>query len=150
MHDLNNILEKQKFDKNPQLEVLKAERDFYYGKLKDIDHILDVYKDINVTNLINNIRDIIYMVPEKIAIVCVDGNVKIKNRNDSTMQDDEINMISESSTSIISGNTTTKSLNYAKSNLNNNTTLAQTNDFSINAREDSMLIEDELAFVSNI
>jgi len=81
--DLHNMIERQKADKNPQLEILRAERDFYYSKLRDIDHILDVYNPSNnVENLINNIREILYLTPEKIAIVCEDGDIKIRNKAD--------------------------------------------------------------------
>jgi Microtubule-binding protein involved in cell cycle control len=88
--DINAMMEKQKTaDKSPQIEVLKAERDFYYFKLRDIDHILDVYKDSSVETLINNIREILYMTPEKIAIVLEDGNIKIKNKNEEELKSGE-------------------------------------------------------------
>ena len=157
MQDLNNILEKQKFDKNPQLEVLKAERDFYYGKLKDIDHILELSKDNNVNVLINNIREVIYMLPEKITVVCEDGNVKIQNKNDTIMQDeDEIGMATELSTPNM-GSYISNSLRNNKNNLNNNnvnlnditTYMANIND-SINANEDLMSIENELTLINNV
>lgn len=69
------MIERQKTEKNPQLEILRSERDFYYSKLRDIDHIIDVYKDTNVDTLIANIREVLYMTPDKLAIVCEDGNI---------------------------------------------------------------------------
>ena len=87
--DLHNMIERQKADKNPQLEILRAERDFYYSKLRDIDHILDVYTSNNVENLINNIREILYLTPEKIAIVCEDGDIKIRNKVDDDGKENE-------------------------------------------------------------
>jgi len=78
--DLNNMIERQKADKNPQLEILRSERDFYYSKLRDIDHVLDMYKGNNVEALMNTIREVLYLTPEKIVIVCEDGDIKIKNK----------------------------------------------------------------------
>lgn len=57
------------------MEILRSERDFYYSKLKDIDHIIDVYAESSVETLISNLKEILYMTPDKIAIVCEDGNV---------------------------------------------------------------------------
>lgn len=98
--DLNNMIERQKADKNPQLEILRAERDFYYSKLRDIDHLLDVFTGTNVETLTNNIRELLYLTPEKIAIVCEDGDIKIRNKNESDMdagkenkEDDDIIMM---------------------------------------------------------
>lgn len=89
LSDLNNMIERQKADKNPQLEILRAERDFYYSKLRDIDHILDVYTGTSIENLMNNIREVLYLTPEKIAIVCEDGDIKIKNKNEDDIDDKE-------------------------------------------------------------
>lgn len=80
--ELGLMIEKQKIERNPQLEILRAERDFFYSKLRDIDNVLDQFKDSNVELLMNNIREILYMTPEKIAIVCEDGNIKIKNKSE--------------------------------------------------------------------
>ena len=87
--DLNNIIEHQKADKNPQLEILRAERDFYYSKLRDIDHILDVFTDNNAEALINNIREVLYLTPEKIAIVCENGDIKIKSKAEDDVESKE-------------------------------------------------------------
>lgn len=95
LSDLHNMIERQKADKNPQLEILRAERDFYYSKLRDIDHILDVFQGNNIELLMNNIREVLYLTPEKIAIVCEDGNVKIKNKNDDERGDDKENKTEE-------------------------------------------------------
>ena len=90
--DITNFIEKQKNDveKSPQFEIVKAERDFYYSKLKDIDHIIDVYKSSDTETLIKSIREVLYLQPEEIAIVCEDGSVKIKNRDnpDDLMTDE--------------------------------------------------------------
>lgn len=80
LSDLNNMIERQKADKNPQLEILRSERDFYYSKLRDIDHVLDMYKGNSVEALMNTIREVLYLTPEKIVIVCEDGDIKIKNK----------------------------------------------------------------------
>ena len=87
--DLSNMIERQKADKNPQLEILKAERDFYYSKLRDIDHMLDVRADNNMEVLISNIREILYLTPEKIAIVCENGDIKIKNKLEDDLESKE-------------------------------------------------------------
>ncbi len=92
--DLHNMIERQKAEKNPQLEILRAERDFYYSKLRDIDHILDVFTGNNVETLVNNIREILYLTPEKIAIVCEDGDIKIKNKAEEDEQkENEMNFL---------------------------------------------------------
>lgn len=60
---------------------MKSERDFYFSKLKDIDQIIDVYKDTSVENLIQAVKEILYLPPEKIAIITDEGNVRIKGKN---------------------------------------------------------------------
>jgi anionic cell wall polymer biosynthesis LytR-Cps2A-Psr (LCP) family protein len=52
---------------------MKSERDFYYQKVKDIDHILDVYKEASVDTLIQTIKEILYLPPDKIAMVTDSG-----------------------------------------------------------------------------
>lgn len=92
--DITNFIDKQKADveKSPQFEIVRAERDFYYSKLRDIDHILDVYKGADVDALMRSIREVLYLQPEEIAIVCEDGNIKIKNRDneDDAMKEENL------------------------------------------------------------
>ena len=52
---------------------MKSERDFYYQKIKDIDHVLDVYKESSVETLIQTIKEILYLPPDKIAMVTDNG-----------------------------------------------------------------------------
>lgn len=90
--DITNFLERQKLDveKSPLFETVRSERDFYYSKLRDIDHVLDVFKGNDAETLIKSIREILYLLPEDKAIVCEDGTVKIKTReNEDTIMNDE-------------------------------------------------------------
>lgn len=41
----------------------KNERDFYFSKLKDIDHLLDVCTENKTENLILQIKNILYSLP---------------------------------------------------------------------------------------
>lgn len=92
--DITNFLERQKIDveKSPLFENMRSERDFYYSKLRDIDHVLDNYKGSDAETLIKSIRDILYLLPEDIAIVCEDGTVKIKTREneDDVMKEEKV------------------------------------------------------------
>lgn len=44
--------------------LFKNERDFYFSKLKDIDHLLDVFQENSAENLINSIKNILYSLPD--------------------------------------------------------------------------------------
>lgn len=72
-----------------QWDQMKSERDFYYSKLKDIDHVLDVYKDASVDTLIQTIKEVLYLPPEKIAMVTDSGNVVIKGAEDDDFNQKE-------------------------------------------------------------
>jgi hypothetical protein len=70
-----------------QFDSMKSERDFYYSKLRDIDQVLDTYKESNVQTLIQTIRDIIYVTPEMVSIVTEDGHVVIKGEHENKYDD---------------------------------------------------------------
>ena len=68
---------------------MKSERDFYFSKLRDIDHFLDVYKDSSVDTLIQTIKEILYLPPEKISMVTDTGKVVIKGKDDDQFDQKE-------------------------------------------------------------
>ncbi len=50
--------------------VAKAERDFYFAKLKEIDVMLENCKDTSkVEDLKKNIKNILYEMPEELSII---------------------------------------------------------------------------------
>lgn len=60
---------------------VRNERDFYYGKLRDIDHYLDVFdRDVGVETLAKYIRDIVYSMPEQEVRIEEDGEVIIRRK----------------------------------------------------------------------
>lgn len=65
-------------------DLLKSERDFYYSKLRDIDHLLDVCKDASAETLAQSIRELLYLPPEKIAMVSEEGKILIKTKENAT------------------------------------------------------------------
>jgi len=69
------IFDTKSIQKLAQYDLMKSERDFYFSKLKDIDHIIDVYKDSSVENLTQAIKEILYLPPEKIATISDEGAV---------------------------------------------------------------------------
>eukprot|EP01017_Pseudomicrothorax_dubius_P022316 TRINITY_DN2410_c0_g1_i2.p1 TRINITY_DN2410_c0_g1~~TRINITY_DN2410_c0_g1_i2.p1 ORF type:complete len:302 (-),score=62.82 TRINITY_DN2410_c0_g1_i2:157-1062(-) len=77
-----NELSMSKYECLEQLEVIKAERDFYFAKLRDIDQLIDLYRQSSVEELVSAIRDILYMTPEKVAIVGDDGTLRIQMKPD--------------------------------------------------------------------
>lgn len=75
-----------------QFDQMKSERDFYYQKVRDIDHVLDVYKESSVETLIQTIKEILYLPPDKIAMVTDNGQVVIKGAyEDDFNQKENIN-----------------------------------------------------------
>lgn len=69
---------------------MKSERDFYYNKLKDIDHVLDIYRDSSVDMLIQTIKDIIYISPDKIGIVNEQGRFVVKGDKETFNENQNI------------------------------------------------------------
>lgn len=76
------VFDTKTIQKLAQYDLMKSERDFYFNKQKDVDHIIDVYKDTNVDSLIQAIKEILYLPPEKIAMISDEGNVLIKSKNE--------------------------------------------------------------------
>jgi RP/EB family microtubule-associated protein len=74
-----------------QYDLMKSEKEFYYSKLRDIDQVLDAFKESSVETLIQTIRDIIYLPAEKVGIVTEDGHFVIKGDIESRF--DEANNI---------------------------------------------------------
>ena len=70
-------LDPKTVQKLAKFDLMKSERDFYYTKLKDIDHVLDLYKDANVETLIQTLRDILYLAPDKSGVVSDQGSFKV-------------------------------------------------------------------------
>lgn len=68
---------------------MKSERDFYFSKLRDVDHFLDVYKDASVDSMIQAIKEILYLPPEKISMVTEGGKVVIKGKEDDQFDQKE-------------------------------------------------------------
>ena len=60
-------LDPKTVQKLAKFDLMKSERDFYYDKLKDIDHVLDLYKDSAADVLIQAVKDILYLAPEKLG-----------------------------------------------------------------------------------
>jgi hypothetical protein len=83
------ILDPKTIQKLAQYDVMKAEREFYYGKLKDIDHVLDVYRDSSVDMLIQTIKDIIYLSPDKIGIVSEEGRLVVKGDKETMFNEQQ-------------------------------------------------------------
>lgn len=88
----NEGIEKNKEEKQMHYEVLRAERDFYFGKLRDIDHLLDNF-DQNKTleELIDSVRNIIYMTPEKTLVIEKDGTIKLEENHENILNIKRIN-----------------------------------------------------------
>lgn len=79
----NFIMDPKTIQKLAHFDTMKGERDFYYSKLRDIDHVLDSYKDSSSELLIQTIRDIIYLSPDKIGVVDEDGHFVVKGNKDT-------------------------------------------------------------------
>ena len=87
----NEILEKLKDEKQAHYDVLKAEREFFFGKLRDIDHLLDnLDEKKTVKELTLGIRSIIYMTPEKTVVIEQDGTIKLEENNDNILNIKEL------------------------------------------------------------
>ena len=82
-------LDAKTVQKLAQFDLMKSERDFYFSKLRDIDHFLDVYKDSSVDTLIQTIKEILYLPPEKISMVTDTGKVVIKGKDDDQFDQKE-------------------------------------------------------------
>ena len=64
-HSILDICETmdRKISESPELEAMRREKDFLYEKLRDIDHLTDIFegKEIEVGELVAKIRTIIQM-----------------------------------------------------------------------------------------
>lgn len=70
----------------PSADLLSAERNFFFNKLKDIDHYLDVVnKENSIEDVIRNIREIIYNTPDKIIQINNDGTIKLEEATDNIL-----------------------------------------------------------------
>ncbi len=59
---------------------MRKEKDFLYAKIRDIDHITDIYRkqEIGTKELIGKIRSIITMASDKRRVIKEDGEVLIE------------------------------------------------------------------------
>lgn len=88
----NELLEKIKDEKYMHYDVLKAEREFFFGKLRDIDHLLDNFdRNKQVNDLIGDIRNILYMTPDKTVTIGEDGTLKFEEAQENVVNIKEIN-----------------------------------------------------------
>lgn len=90
----NEIFEKNKEDykQNMTNDVLKAERDFYFSKLKDVDHLLDNFDRMkSCQELIDSIRNVLYMTPEKTIFIEQDGTIRLENNQDNILNLKSVN-----------------------------------------------------------
>ena len=55
----NNGDKGSRMERTPHLDAVREERDYYFSKLKDIDHLLDVHREGTTENLMNKIREIL-------------------------------------------------------------------------------------------
>ncbi len=61
---------------------MRNERDFYFSKLRDIDHLLEMNKDLSLEIVTAKIREIMYSPPEKVVLILEDGNIKLKPKEE--------------------------------------------------------------------
>lgn len=85
-------LDQKTLMKLAKYDLMKTERDYYFSKLRDIDAVLDAYKDSNVETLIQTIRDIIYLPQDKIGLVTSEGHLIVKGENEFAKFDENQNI----------------------------------------------------------
>ena len=76
-------LDARTVQKLAHFEAMKAEKEFYFSKLRDIDQVLDSYKDSSVKTLIHTIREIIYLSASEGGVVSEDGHFLLKGERDT-------------------------------------------------------------------
>jgi len=72
-----------------QFDLMKSERDFYFSKLRNIDHFLDVYKDASLEALVQGIKEILYLPPDRISMITDEGKVLVKEKEDDQFDQKE-------------------------------------------------------------
>lgn len=88
----NELLEKIKDEKYLHYDVLKAEREFFFGKLRDIDHLLDNFdRNKTMEEMVGAIRSVLYMTPNKIVVIGEDGSLKFEETNENILNLKELN-----------------------------------------------------------
>lgn len=88
----NELFEKLRDEKYLHYDVLKAEREFFFGKLRDIDHLLDNFdRKGKVEEVVAAVRRILYNTPDKTIIIGEDGSLKFEGNNDQTLSLKEVN-----------------------------------------------------------
>lgn len=90
----NEMFEKNKEDYKQHMtnDVLKAERDFYFSKLRDVDHLLDNFNRMkSCQELIDSIKNILYMTPEKTIFIEQDGTIRLENNQDNILNLKNVN-----------------------------------------------------------
>lgn len=86
------FLDKMKDEKQTHYDVLKAEREFFFGKLRDIDHLLDNFdKQKQIDELKVAIRNILYMTPEKFVVIKQDGTIDVEENNENILNMKDLN-----------------------------------------------------------
>ncbi|KRX04072.1 EB1, C-terminal [Pseudocohnilembus persalinus] len=158
---INNVVGQQNQSKNSQqnqqsqgekqlmmqFESLKGERDFYFSKLRDIDHYLEVCQVQDVESLKQNIRDILYLMPEKVCLVMDDGTLQINQKEDKQQQDfnmqqnkENINGFGPNAEQIGFVNN-----NNVNQNQNNNSKYLNQQQQQFQGKEDNLLISNSVS-----
>ncbi|EAS02627.2 EB1-like protein, putative (macronuclear) [Tetrahymena thermophila SB210] len=95
----NNIVVSSYSDSNAINQKLQEEREFYFSKLKNIDHLLELYEELNlgdeVDELVFKIKDILYSTPQEQVQIQPDSNVLITQKQEQKENHDRKIFISE-------------------------------------------------------
>ncbi|KAL4472970.1 hypothetical protein ABPG72_020664 [Tetrahymena utriculariae] len=95
----NNIVVSSYGDTNEVNQKLQEEREFYFSKLKTIDHLLEQYEELNlgdeVDELVFKLKDILYSTPDQQVQIQPDSNVLITQKQEQQEKNNRKIFISE-------------------------------------------------------
>jgi len=74
---LRCLIKEQKEEMREDMQILKADRDFYWSKMDWISGVLDFYKGKDVESLKGIIKEILYLPYEKSVRVKRDGTIEV-------------------------------------------------------------------------